>query len=1164
MRNWTDPQKDAINAKGGNIIVSAAAGSGKTAVLVERVVRIITDESNPVDIDKLLIVTFTIPAAAEMKARISSRLEEILKDQPGNRCIMRQLSLIQSAKICTIDAFCLNLVRENFFELSVSQDFTILDNSEANILSDNALNTVLDEFYEENDPDFLKLVESLSNPKDENGLISAVKNTYNYISAQPVPLAWLARVIEEYRPGTAFENSVWYQSAADYVSERLDLALRLSDECLAYINETDSCAEYYGEILGMENAMCIKLAHAINAGWDELIEELSKVSFKRFYSSKKSFETPEYRDEVVARRNFYKDIIKSLKDEITIPSERFEEDNEALYPILKMLYRVVERYSDEFLKLKNERNAYTFSDIEHFALNLLMDTDENGNIVRSNIASDLQSSFYEILVDEYQDTNEAQDTLFSLLSNGGNRFMVGDVKQSIYKFRLAMPYIFNQKKETYKDYNKNAPNGNSRIILDKNFRSRKGICDFTNFLFSRFMSEKAGELNYNEKEYLNCGAEYPDNNTPCVSLKITDGCKSPDMDESEAAAIAKIIKQKVESHEKVFDGGRERDINYGDFAILLRSSKNHIDNYDRVLNSYGVPTISETNSDLLECSEIKMILSLLRVIDNPSRDVPLLAVMMSPFYGFTADELAEIKLESGGAKHSLYTSVVNSKSEKAMAFINEMQMLSKTAVSMSISSFIRYICEYKSVFAFINALGNAQQRNANINAFIAFAQNFDSSSGVGLTSFLRLVDGIAESDDGIKAAELSAGGENAVKIMSIHHSKGLEFPVVILAGTSRRYNYSDLNNSLIFNEKYGISLKRHNEEKLYRTETLQNKIMKNINKTAALSENLRVLYVALTRAKEQFIAMLSFENLSNRIESDSIKIASGSIEPCICRDINCDADFLLCAALLHKDGAALRKSSPVKISVANSGFDMDIDISEIKAQETEIPAEEPAAPDENILKLIDERINYKYPGAENVNIAAKLNASELDKTDSQMEFFALSKPAFMNEGGLTPGQKGTAMHTFMQFCDYNAARDDLETEIARLVNNGFISKVQADSLNRKELSDFFKGEFAKRIFSADNIYREIKISSFVKASDIYDTDSDENVLVRGISDCVFEENGELILVDYKTDRVKTESELLDRYKNQIAFYRDVVEKTLQKPVKKAVLYSFYLSKVCEY
>lgn len=1164
VRQWTEPQQNAINAGGGNIIVSAAAGSGKTAVLVERVVRLITDKTAPVDIDKLLVVTFTIPAAAEMKARISARLEQMLADDPSNLRIMRQLSLLPSAKICTIDAFCMNLVRENFYELNISQDFTVLENSEANVISDNALNTVLDEFYEENDADFLRLVEALSVPKDESGLISAVKNVYDYISAQPAPLIWLKNAVEAYRPGQRFQDSAWYPIAEEYVTDKLNYALALSEKCMSYIDAKDDCAGYYSEFLGIENNQCKLLIQALEKDWNELVDVLSTVSFKRFYTSKKDFDAPEYAGEIVVRRNLYKSIIQSLANEITIRAERFDEDNRAVYPVLSMLLRVVEKYSLKYAELKAERNAYTFSDIMHFALSLLMDFDEDGNIIQSAAAKELQAQYHEILVDEYQDTNSAQDTLFSLLSSGSNRFMVGDVKQSIYRFRLAMPYIFNQKKETYKDYNKDAPGGDAKIILDKNFRSRKDICSFTNFLFSHFMSEKAGELDYNEKEYLNCGAAYPERTAPCISMKIIDHCKSADMDEFEALEIAKLISEKIKSHEKVFDGGKERDICYGDFAVLLRSTSRHIENYDRILTECGIPTVCETKSDLLECEEIKMLLSYLKVIDNPTRDIPLLAVLTSPMYGFTADELAEIKLESDNTKRSLYAKVVSSDSDKAKAFVNDIQMLSETAVTMSVSSFIRYICEYKSIFAFVNALGNGRQRSANINAFISFAQGFDHSAGVGLTSFLRLVDGIAQTDDGLKAAELSTGGENAVKLMSIHHSKGLEFPVVILAGTSRQYNYRDLNNAVLFNEHLGISIKRHNEEKLCRTETLPHKVLKNVNKNAALSENLRVLYVAITRAKEQFIPFLSFENLQSRIEKNSVRIADGTIEPCVCRDINSDADFLLCSALMHKDGEKLRSYSTVHIQTAQSAFDMDAEIAEFNQTPEMISVQAQEEANEDYIRLIDERVNYIYPGLKDLNILSKLNASQLDGNENDTQYFALSKPAFMNESGLTPGQKGTAMHTFMQFCDYAAARDDLSGEIERLQSLGFLTKIQADSLNMVQLRDFFSGSFAKRIFCAEKIYRELKISSFIEANRIFDTDSNEKVLVRGIADCVFEEQGSLVLVDYKTDRVKSEQELLDRYKNQIAFYREVIEKTLKKPVKSAVLYSFYMSKVCEY
>ncbi len=1164
MPQWTHAQQNAIDANARNIIVSAAAGSGKTAVLVERVVRIITDERNPVDIDRLLVVTFTNAAAAEMKARISARLEELLRHSPGKKQYMRQLTLLPSAKICTIDSFCLNLARENFFNLGISQDFTVLDESEAQIIADNALDAVLEAFYEENDPNFTTLVETLSSPKDEAAFVSAIKKTYEYISAQPQPLAWLEEMIELHSPNIDFENSVWYQPMREYAQERLDYSFKLINECISLVDEQDETAQKYLDVLHIDSALVGLLSSSFEEGWDAAVEAFKKVSFPTLYGNGKNKYVPPFKTEVTQRRDLYKDIVKSVAANTCITCAQFTEDNIKIYPVLKMLHRVVESFSAEFRRLKDERNAYTFSDIEHFAFDLLTETDENGKTIPSQTARELQSNFFEILVDEYQDTNEAQDALFRLLSNGNNRFMVGDVKQSIYRFRLAMPYIFNQKKEAYKDYEESRPGESARIILDRNFRSRKEICDFTNFIFSKAMSEKAGELDYNEREYLNSAADYPERKQPCIYLKVADSVKLAEADEKEAHIIARIILDKIKAHEQVYDKGRQRDIRFGDFAVLLRNSRNHIMNYNEVLTSYGIPVVCDSSSNLLECPEVKMLLSLLRVIDNPSRDIPLLAAMMSPVYGFTADELTAIKLEDGGAKRSLYASVVNSRSQKAADFLEDIRMLSETAVTMPVSTFIRFICEYKSIFAFANALGNGERRCANIHSFISFAERFDSSQGAGLTSFIRLVNRIEEGDRGVESAPLSASGENAVSIMSIHHSKGLEFPIVILAGAERKYNYDDLKGKILFNPKYGVSVKRHNEEYLYQTDTIQHTVLKNMNKSAALSENLRVLYVAVTRAKEQFIALISPENLENRINKLACRIASGSIDPVICRDMIRDGDFLLAAAMLHNDGSKLRALSQTEITYDSCDFAIDTEIIVPQDEEISQPEISPAVSDPKMVALIGEKLSYKYPGAALGAVSAKLNASELDEAEKGNAFFASSKPAFMNEGGLTPGQKGTAMHTFMQFCDYVLAKRDIEKEIERLVDKGHLTDVQGGSLNRKALKDFFSSEFAARMFDSDRIYREIKVSSFVPVSELHGLDSDEKVLVRGISDCVFEENGELILVDYKTDRVKSEKELLERYRNQIAFYSKVVSKTLQKPVKKAVLYSFYLSKVCEY
>ncbi len=1169
MTKWTKQQNDAICARNRNILVSAAAGSGKTAVLVERVIRLITDEKNPVDVDRLLVVTFTNAAAQEMKARISSSLEKIIKNNPNNSNALRQMSLLPNAKICTIDAFCLNLVKDNFFKLGINQDFTLIDESEASIIADNSLNKVLDDFFDKKDDDFLSLVELLSSPKDDKALMSSIKKLHNYIYAQPFPIKWLDEMVELYNPAVELKDSVWYEYLINKLKDGLLCGKNLIESCFDLLDPSDELFEGYTDTLNDDLRVYDNLISSLNSNWDDIIKAFGNASFRRI-AFKRGYTSP-VKSDLTAKRAIYKDkIIPDLKGLFCASSDDFKSDMETLYPILKKLCEVVSLFNEEYLLEKHERNGYTFSDVEHFAINLLVSNDEKGNVVKSQLANDLEDGFYEILVDEYQDTNEAQDMLFKMLSNGHNRFMVGDVKQSIYRFRLAMPFIFTSKKNKFVDYEEKNEFVDSKIILDKNFRSKKDICDYVNYVFSTFMTEKTGELDYNKSEYLNYGADYENNEVASAQIKILTGTKSKDLDENEAIYIAKTIKNKVESGEliKNKDAKGEEDkyrpIEYGDFAILLRSTKNHINQYNEILTSFGIPVICDNSTNLFDNNEIKIILSLLKVIDNPMQDIPLLAVMMSPLYGFTAEEMAEIKLEQTNYSTNLYTSVINSKSDKVKRFLEEIDSFSKIVVTMSVSSFIRYVCDYKSVYAFANALGNGEQRCRNINKFIDFANTFDASDNVGLTSFMRYVDSVAMSDRGIESASLSASAENAVSIMSVHHSKGLEFPVVILAGASKQYNTQDLSDKMLLNSFMGIGLKIHNEKLLYQCSTIPYTVIKSLNKNALISENLRVLYVAMTRAKEQFISFITVDNLESKIEKLSGRIADGYIYPLLCESINSDGDILLMSALLHQNGSKLRKYTDVSIKTKSASYPLDVEIidsiDEIEESENTIDA----LPNEELVMEIGKRLSYKYENDNLSLISAKRTASSLDESIKNFDYFTSSKPAFMNEGGLTPGEKGTAMHTFMQFCDYSKAKNDVNLEISRLLDKGFLTPKQADCLNIDALNKLFESEFADRMFKSDNIYREIKISSFVSAKEIENTNSDEKILIQGISDCVFEEDGKLVLVDYKTDRVKSESQLLSMYKNQISFYVKAVSKTLQKDVKEAILYSFHLGKQCHY
>lgn len=1166
MPQWTPQQNDAITARDRNLLVSAAAGSGKTAVLVERVIRMITDKNNPVDVDKLLIVTFTNAAAAEMRFRISKSLKEILKNNPMDKIAKRQLSLLSNAKICTIDSFCITLVRENFYELGINHDFINMDESELSLLEDNVIDEVLDGYFESGEKDFISVIELFTTPNSDKAIVQAIKRILRFIYAQPFPYSWTAAMTELYNPDVPFCDSVWFDYIKNEIKFLLDYAYKLAllnseliHSSLTYKDEKQK--DKFAALAADDLTEITRFKNAVDKSWESIVNE-RPADFVRMPSTAK-IEEALVINKIKASRDIYKKILKEeIPSFLISDDEDYQSDMKKLYPLLCRLTELVQEVDTRMMRIKLDRNAFSFSDIEHFAINLLFKLNDKGKILKTALAEELSKDFYEILVDEYQDTNEAQDLLFKYLSNGRNLFVVGDIKQSIYRFRLAMPDIFNEKRREYASYDKNDSSKSSKIILDRNFRSRKGICSYINFVFSLLMSDRVGELTYDRDEYLNYGASYEDTGIPSAQIKILRNVKGEDSVKKEADYIAKTIIKKINNKELIKDGDNYRPVRYGDFAILMRSLKNKVDEYSQVLTDYGIPVICDNSTNLFDNNEIKIILSLLRTINNPTLDIPLLAVMSSPIYSFSPDELSQIRIDN--KRKNFYFSVISSESDKVKAFIEDIAYLHKLSVTMSVAGFIRYLVEDKGIIALANAMGNGEQRYQNILKLISFAENFDKGDNVGLTSFIRYIDKIAASDKSVESASLNSTGENAVSIMSIHHSKGLEFPICILAGASRIYNKADLSEKLLLNTKLGFGLKCHNEERLYQFQSIPYCVIKNKNSFELMSENLRVLYVAMTRAKEQFITFVTCDDIGKRLSRLSGYICGGEIAPYICKKMNNDADLLLLCALLHRDGKELRKLAQSVEPEISSEFELDIELTdniELFDKEDKIEFE---PYDNEIIAQIENKLSYKYDRAELSAISSKLTASSLDDSENNFEFITSSKPAFMNRGKMTPAQRGTAMHTFMQFCNYQSARDNLEEEIRSLVINGYITDEQADSLDKKKLSSFFSSDFAKRLFNADKIYREIKVSSFVSASKIFDTKFSDSVLIQGIADCVFEENNELVLVDYKTDVVQEEDELLDRYKKQIAFYKSAVEKTLEKPVKAAVLYSFHLQKVCVY
>lgn len=1166
MPKWTVPQQNAIDARGSNILVSAAAGSGKTAVLVQRVVNLITDKQNPVDVDKLLVVTFTNAAAAEMRTRISKALNKIIANDPQNKNALHQLSLLPSAKICTIDSFCINLVRENFFKLDIEQDFKILDESERLVVEQEAMENVIENLYDSKNAIFLSLVEMLSSTKNDNALTGAISTISNFIVSQEFPNHWLDKILEAYNPAVSLEDSEACAYVLNEVAMLTEYAIILINEALSDLSIDDELYDKYFAMLNADLKSFQDLYElAFNKKWNELVEKCQAVSFDRT-PSKKNYTSPS-KALIAKNKDTYKTILNSsVKPILSLSAEEYKADCEYLYPRLKLLFDIVKEYNKKLLELKRDLNSYTFGDLEHFAIELLFYLDENGEPKRTELAQELEDSYYEILVDEYQDTNSAQDKLFYMLSNGKNRFMVGDVKQSIYKFRLAMPFIFNEKKDSYEAYDEQSSAQSKKIILGTNFRSRQGICDFTNFVFSHLMSKKVGELDYNWEESLNFGAiDYAPTSIPCASLAVVNTPESEDVDEYEAHQIANLILQKIANKEQIRDKDEHdnvfyRDIRFGDFAILFRAPKNRMPVFNKVFSSYGIPTVSNNKTNLFENSEITILLNLIRVVDNPTLDIPLLATLMSVFYGFTTDQIAQARVQM--PKSSLYTAV--SKCDDFKGFFDDISRYRSFASSMSVESFIRTIISETSYLSVISALGNHEQRVQNVLRFVDLAKKFDNGESIGLTAFVRYIDAVIKNQFDIPSASVNHAGANAVALMSVHQSKGLEFPVVILASSCHKYNNDDQKNILQLNAQAGIGVKVYNDELMYRYDSLQFSVIADKNKYASMSENLRVLYVAITRAKEQFITVYSHKTFESHLSKLASKINGKSISPFVVKSVQCDGDMILLCSLLHKDANCLRDMCCDDIEV-DASFDFDYDIKVLDFGATENDDEIlTASPKAEEIRAIEEKLSFCYERKSLSSFASKRTASSLDDEEQSFEYLTSSKPAFLNKSKMTSAQKGTAMHAFMQYCDYQNTRESLESEIERLVANSFITKEQADSLDRARLMALFNSDFANRMFNSDNIYREIKVTSYMPVNMLEDTKFDDKVLVQGIADCVFEENGELVLVDYKTDRVENEQELLERYKKQVSFYKYAVAKVLQKPVKESILYSFALNKPCIY
>lgn len=1160
MRDWTSEQQDAINARNSNILVSAGAGSGKTAILVERVTKKIIEGTS---IDNMLIVTFTNAAAAEMKSRIASSLSNLLNELPNNDYIAEQISLMPNAQICTIDSFCSKLVKENFESLEIERDFKLLDSSDESILNEEALSCVLEKYYDEGSSAFHRLVELFSSSKNSTNFNQVIKTIYTNIKAQPDPLGWLEKVCEFYNPDIEFKDSVWYelifyniQSNVDYVFKKLNevkLNLDICDELY------DKIEDYISSYINLFELISENLQNLENISLS-----LMNYSFKRF-PSKKGYISPNKEKvkqicEFAKKEVFDKIVLKYFE----ITDEDHKKDMEYLYPCFKELFKIVKDYDKKLLELKKEKNSYTFSDIEQFALSLVV-KNNNGMFEQTEIAKELSEKYDEIMVDEYQDTNKAQDLLFSSISNNRNLFTVGDVKQSIYKFRLAMPEIFIERKNSYLPYDKDMQNSSVKIYLNKNFRSHQNICKYCNFVFSKIFSQEVGGLDYDENEYLNAGAKYPENDFDNIYIRMVKSNSDVGSDaEVEAQAISDFIKSKIKEKLLVRDfdeNGNEiqRPVELKDFAVLFRKGKKNIQTYAEVMENNGISVNCENANSLFENKEIIILVSLLKAINNPMNDIALLSTLMSSLFGFTAEEIAELKISSKNKKLFLVLNEQRKENQKVNDFLSFIEKYRNMSVAMSCSQFVLKLVNDISFVSVISSSGIFDDCRLNIMKFIELAKNYDNSDNRGLTAFVRYLDKIIK-DNSVKSSVVQ-NIKNSVSLMTIHKSKGLEFPFVIVAGTSNRYSNRNTDNILI-HSAYGLASETMDEENYCKYKTRPFNAISERLKQEEMSENIRVLYVALTRAKQYLAVFMTLKKPEETLNKLLYKASKDKIDPVICRTASSDAQLILMTSLFHKSSNKYVDDISAVLPSADSDFALNMEIVDVSnLEEDDLQEEEKCLPNNELISKMNERFKFSYD-SQLSKIASQRNASELDDLDMGYRYFCSAVPSFIDKENVTSAEKGTAMHSFMQFCDYEKASVSVEKEISRLFDEGFLTKQYCNIIDVELIENFFKSNLAKRILNADKVYREFKLTSFVPVSFAENIDSNEKILVQGIADCIFEENGELVLVDFKSDKMKDETTLRKTYKKQLDFYKIAVEKTLKKKVKQACLYSFVLSKEC--
>ncbi|GAB3790030.1 helicase-exonuclease AddAB subunit AddA [Virgibacillus kimchii] len=1231
MVQWTKEQEAAIYTSGKDVLVAAAAGSGKTAVLVERIIQKLLNKENPVDIDSLLVVTFTNAAAQEMRNRVGAALENAVAADPTSIHLKKQLSLLQRASISTLHSFCLDVVKQHAYLLDLDPAFRIANEMEADLLKQEVMEDLFEKWYGADDIEqegFFDVVDRFSNDRSDAAVEELILSLYHFAIQNPWPDAWLDDLATAYDIKEEWKESelAWLEiikrevrSQFAALHDEMQLAMNIANEADGPYHYIDTIEK---DLAGLQGALDLL------DNWDDLQEYMSSSTFVRL--SGKKMECDERKKEKVKNlRDSYKKRWNKMKDQwFKRNLSSHVEDMQEMAPVVEKLTSLVKTFKDQFTSMKKEKAIVDFSDLEHYCLELFLDDSATSDkLVPSKVARYYRDKFSELLIDEYQDTNLVQETLLTLISDRsgpGNMFMVGDVKQSIYRFRHAEPNLFIQKYRSFAE----AASPAERIDLARNFRSREHVLTGANYIFRQILDQELGEIDYDEDAELIYGNKtydempYVNPNPELVIIDREAEENTPVSEEEEdyqdlekAQLEARVFAEKIKTWIGQKGGkplqvvdkatGMQRDFQYRDAVILLRAMSNWGPVIVEELKKQGIPVYAELSTGYFDAIEVKVMISFLKVIDNPRQDIPLASVLRSPIAGLNEEELAAVRLAERGSYYydalKKYIKINQDNSaDKITSFLEKLEKFRFASRQGALSELIWHIYMETGYYDFVGGMPGGRQRQANLRALYDRARTYEETSFRGLFRFLRFIERMEENNDDLGAARALSEQEDVVRIMTIHKSKGLEFPVVMMGAMDKQFNLMDLNQQYLLHKEMGFASKYIDPVKRITYPTLFYHALKQEKKRELLSEEMRVLYVALTRAKEKLVMVGNVNSLEDKLKKWERMMDHGEwVLPAHFRmESKTYLDWVGPALIRHKDNDVLRSEEQLisglnEINLDPSKWDVSVmhgselaNLDESRKEKHEnlrdviVNWKKAPVSDENLERKVDHRLSFEYALKEATKLRAKQTVTEIkrqreikdeysaDQLVQQYKAPIVKRPNFMQkEKTITSAEKGTAMHTVMQHIPMEKAlkEEEIAAFVESLKEKEILTEEQAAIIDHSAIASFFTTPISEYMREVEPVYREVPFSLTLPANEVYaglTADTEEQVLIQGVIDCLIPKDDGWIILDYKTDAIPEETDtemkasLIKRYETQLNLYRQAVEQIWRQPVKEAYLYFF--------